>query len=142
MGNVILFDNFNNFKKILTGISRIYFGNGFCDHLLPLKKDIDTLVNLKGKRKVDFSIVTPYINQRNFPQLTDLLHNLNKNLPGIEIIVNDWGVLHLIKERFHNLFIVLGRLLSKQKRGFFIKSKLSGITLIENLNLKKADMKY
>ena len=142
MEKIALFQNIEHIKNISKDISRIYFGSEFCDYLIPSKKDIYTLVRLRDKRKVPFSIVTPYTNQRNFHRLAELLHYLNVNFPEMEVIVNDWGVLNLIKKRFHNLFIVLGRLLSKQKRGFFTKSKLSGITLIENLNLKKADIEY
>jgi hypothetical protein len=120
MENVILINNLDRLKKIKSGFSRIYFGGEFCGRLLPSKQDIQKLGVFKKRSGINFSIVTPYIGQRGFFKLVNLLGHLNKEYPGLEIIVNDWGVLNLISERFNNLTMALGRVLSKQKRGFFV----------------------
>lgn len=141
MENVILIHNWNQLKKTSSNFSRVYFGSEFCDRLLPSKQDIEKLIILKKRSGINFSIVTPYINQRNFFKLVNLLNYLNKELPKVEIIVNDWGVFNIISERFNNLIIVLGRVLSKQKRGFFVPLAHKDI-LIDSIKIKCSEKEY
>lgn len=122
--------------------SRVYFGNEFCNYLLPTDRDISLLQNLKKKRKIEFGIVLPYINQLKIKQSVSLLRRIDKELPGSEIIVNDWGALNLIKNEFPGLTIVLGRLFSRQRRGFFLKGAAGKNTLIDAVNVGDREKEY
>ena len=129
-------------KKIDKNVSRVYFGNEFCDFLIPGKSEINRLFDITNKPGIKVSIVTPYLNERSLRNAEKLLSHINRNFPDTEIIVNDWGVFHLIKNNLPDLEIVMGRLLTRQKRGFFVKSKDSGVELIRKLRLTKADRSY
>lgn len=142
MKKVLLTDKFPIPETAPKDISHIYYGNEFCDFLLPKKKDIESLNKSKRKKGIDFSIVIPYVNQRNFDKAAELLKFLNKTLPGIEIIVNDWGILHMIAGRFKKLIPVAGRLLNRQKQGFFVKTVSEGMKLITELGLNRHDKEY
>lgn len=103
-------------KKVLDkSISRIYFGDAFCQNLIPNKK-----VLLETYKKVidigkEFSFNTPFLNDDNInKELSNIecLYNYNKNF---EIIVNDYGLLYEIRTKFPDIKLNLGRLLTKQK---------------------------
>ncbi|OIO36937.1 MAG: hypothetical protein AUJ74_00370 [Candidatus Omnitrophica bacterium CG1_02_44_16] len=141
MEKVVLLNNWKHIKDKLSGMGRIYFGSEFCDYILPSPKDVDRLIKMRKDTNIAFSIVTPYLNQRRLTQLTKLLIFINVHTPEIEVIVNDWGVLHMLYTRFPRLQAVLGRVLSRQKRGPFVKVR-SEFVQIEKLGLKKTDQIY
>lgn len=141
MKKVILTNNWDRLKKISPDLSRIYFGSEFCCSLLPSKEDLRKLVAFRKRTGVDFSIVTPYVSQRGFIKLAGLLSYLDKKLPGSEVIVNDWGVFNMISEKFHNLNMALGRVLSKQKRGFFVPLADKDMP-VGSVRIKKAEKEY
>ena len=122
--------------------NRIYFGSEFCDFLLPRPGDIDRLLDIKKIRNVDFSIVTPYFNERSLSRLKELLAYLYKKSPANEVVINDWGAFDLITERFPGFQVILGRILSKQKRGFFVSRSSGKKQLIRDLLLKKNDVTH
>ena len=67
--------------------------------------------------------------ERGLAQLTEMFAFLNDHAPHCEIVVNDWGVLALLSERWGNAFtLCLGRLLVRQHRdpmaGTVIKKQL------------------
>lgn len=138
----LFINNTDNVKFLDNDVSGIYFGVEFCDQLLPSGKDLDFLVRFSHKSKVPVSIVTPYLNECNFEGITKLLDSLNERMPNAEVVVNDWGVLNLIKDNYDNFSIIIGRLLSRQKRGFFVKRENGENVLIENLKLKRTEKDY
>lgn len=97
--------------------SRIYFGNEFCQRLIPSIPDLmKVLTYIKGKG-LDFSLVTPYVTNEGIMKL-EALFGLLKTLGfTCEVVVNDWGVLYLVNRKYPKLIPILGRLLTKQKRG-------------------------
>lgn len=105
----------NETKPDIKNIDRIYFGNEFCENLIP------TIVGLKNSyfftksQCKKFTFVTPFVTNAGLIKLESLLNFLNGQ-HDIEVVFNDWGVFKLIKEKFKNLKPVLGRLLTKQRR--------------------------
>jgi hypothetical protein len=69
------------------------------------------------KKGLDFTLVTPYVTNFGLDRLKPLLNLLKIIKINSEIIINDWGVLNLINREYTNFSPVLGRLLTKQKRG-------------------------
>ncbi len=61
--------------------------------------------------------MTPFVTNRGLEQLEELLPVLAQTLPDAEVVVNDWGVLQLLRSEYPELKPVLGRLLNKSKRG-------------------------
>jgi hypothetical protein len=104
--------------------SRLYYGNEFCERLIPSQCELQKALGFAKKNDMNFSLVTPYVTDFGLEKLKALF-NIVKDLKiSPEVIVNDWGVLKLIKDSYPSLEPVLGRLLVKQKRGPGLKRLL------------------
>jgi hypothetical protein len=95
--------------------SRLYFGNEFCQNLLPHRQELERV--LDSVRSLDFTLVTPYVTDEGLDKLESLFDFLWQIRPGSEVVFNDWGVLSILKERYSTFTPVMGRLLNKVKRG-------------------------
>ncbi|MBU1367714.1 MAG: hypothetical protein ABIK26_02775 [Candidatus Omnitrophota bacterium] len=107
----------NQLKYVDGKYSRLYYGREFCERLIPSSDELDGILSFVRKNKLDFSLVAPYVTNAGLKKLQVLLELLKAKTVNCEIIVNDWGVLNLVNCKYPNLMPVLGRLLTKQKRG-------------------------
>lgn len=96
-------------------ISRLYFGNEFCENLIPEINVLRKRFVFAEKKKKSFTFVTPFVTDAGLDKLRILFAFLNQQ-KDVEIVFNDWGVFYLLKKNFGNLIPVLGRLLTKQRR--------------------------
>jgi hypothetical protein len=62
------------------------------------------------------TFVTPPVNDEGSEMLCDRLTDLQNWMPRSEVVVNDWGVLRLLRQSFPSFIPVLGRLLTKVLR--------------------------
>jgi len=99
------------------GFSRIYFGNEFCQRLIPSARDLEQVVDFVLENNLHFTFTTPYVTEEGLKTLDRLLREIQMGKPGSEVVFNDWGVLQILNERYDSLEPVMGRLLSKMKRG-------------------------
>jgi len=90
--------------------SRLYFGNEFCDHLIPSPRTLSEVLARARELALDFSLVTPMVTDSGISALGRLFRILPE---GSEVIVSDWGVLRLAHAEFPSLLPVAGRLLCK-----------------------------
>ena len=137
-------------KKVLDkSISRIYFGDAFCQKLIPNKKVLLETYKKVINEGLSFTLNTPFLNDDNINielKNIEYLCNYNKNF---EIIVNDYGLFYEIRKNFPDIKLNLGRLLTKQKTdpniikndkkitsNDYIKKSLSNI-LSKNKNIYK-----
>ncbi|MDP6627120.1 MAG: hypothetical protein QGG50_04395 [Methanopyri archaeon] len=97
--------------------TRLHFGQEFCQRLLPDLAELDTAIRFAQDRDADLTLVTPFVTDMALERVAGLMGRLHDRLQGTEVVVNDLGVLTLIRERGWDLRPVLGRLLTKQKRG-------------------------
>jgi len=104
-------------KYVNEKYSRLYFGNEFCEKLIPSVTDLRNTLGFVMNKRLDFSFVTPYVTNIGLNKLKILFELLEDKKADCEIIVNDWGVLNLVNRKYSSLTPVLGRLLTKQKRG-------------------------
>jgi len=123
-------------------IEGIYYGQETCENLIPTLKHVQEAIAFCKKSEYSFVLVTPYVSPKGMEKLKNLFEYLNKEVPGTEIVVNDFGVLHLIDTVYENLTPVLGRLLIKMKRD--ARFSLSGydIANTEILSLKRVEGNY
>jgi len=91
-------------------INRIYFGGEFCERLLPDKKTLLRVLSLVEKNRLNFSLITPVVSDQALVRLEQLFSILPANS---EVIVNDWGVLRLLRKSYSKLTPVIGRQLCK-----------------------------
>jgi hypothetical protein len=99
------------------GFSRLYFGQEFCQRLIPPVKDLEQALDFAWERNLSFTFVTPYVTDEGLTKLGLLFHKVEKERPGSEVVFNDWGVLRILNKDYPNLEPVMGRLLNKMKRG-------------------------
>jgi hypothetical protein len=117
MEKAIFVTKISHLKYIDASFTRLYYGNEFCERLIPSGQELRKALRFAKKRKLDFSFVTPYVTNAGLGKLQKLFKLINAFGKGSEIIINDWGTLSLTLEKYPKLTPVLGRLLTKQKRG-------------------------
>ena len=97
--------------------TRLYFGIEFCERLLPTMQQLKKVLSVVKKRNMDFTFVTPYVTNKGLKQLEALIPAVAREVPQAEVVFNDWGVFQFLKEARLPVSLVLGRLLTKMKRG-------------------------
>lgn len=96
---------------------RLYFGQEFCDRLIPTSDDLLFALNFAKDNNLSFTLLTPFSSEIGLEKWEKILETLYRESPDNEVVFNDMGVLHLILEKFPRFKKILGRLLTKQKRG-------------------------
>ena len=97
--------------------SRLYFGNEFCQRLIPREEDLSEALGLAMTSDLRFTFLTPYVTNQGLQDLEPLIAKIARERSGSEVVFNDWGVLLLIKFWNGVLIPVMGRMLNKMKRG-------------------------
>lgn len=103
-------------KNINSIIDRVYFGVETCEWKIPSLDSTEKAYKLIKKNNLYFTYVTPYVGSRTINKLDSILFFLNELDENVEVVINDWGVLNIIEQKYINLIPVLGRLLVKMKR--------------------------
>ena len=93
---------------------RVYFGDEFCERLLPNAGELAGVMEQVADAGRFFTLVTPYVTEAGLVQVAELLKMLP---PATEVVFNDWGVFRLLRTEHPDLTPVMGRLLTKIKRG-------------------------
>jgi len=120
-------------------VDRLYFGNEFCENLIPDLSALREWYVFAKKKKKDFTFVTPFVTNAGLDRLGTLFTFLNQE-HDVEIVFNDWGVFHFLKNNFSNLTPIIGRLLTKQRRDPRISKILLGEQKTFVTNTKKQKM--
>ncbi|MDD5128106.1 MAG: hypothetical protein PHO40_00420 [Candidatus Omnitrophica bacterium] len=105
----------SDFKFWRAEHSRIYFGNEFCDRLIPSEEELDRVLSFAAGRNLGFTLLTTFCTDKNLHSYKKLFDLLSQSRADAEIVINDWGLLKIAKN--YPFDLVLGRLLNKQKRG-------------------------
>ncbi len=109
----------NSYKDLFQYHGRIYIGNEFCIHRLPLT---DELKKIK-KENIKITLLTPPLTDKDFKKCARLLDYL-AGFAKTEIVINDWGFLIFIKKNYPEFKVSAGRLLNKGfKDPRFLKNK-------------------
>lgn len=127
----------NLFKYLTRDYCRFYFGDEFCERLLPSAQDVRELLAFAEERCVPFTFVTPYVTEDGLNSLKPLLALLPNNT---EVVFNDWGVLRTITRDFPGLVPVMGRLLTKIKRGPRLMNFIDRIPPAALAHLRKTNL--
>ena len=114
---VLFITKARNLKYYNPNLSRIYFGNEFCQRLLPSSQEVDQVMDFAHEHGLTFSLVTPYVTNEGLRQWWSVIEQVAARNPQSEVIFNDWGVFRVIRETVQGLQPVLGRLMTKIKRG-------------------------
>jgi hypothetical protein len=104
-------------KHDTTQYTRIYFGNEFCERLIPSEVELGSVLDFVKENRLDFTFLTPYVTNEGMEKLDGLLLLLDGWEKPCEVVFNDWGVLERINRESAFLQPIMGRLLNKMKRG-------------------------
>lgn len=96
--------------------SRLYFGHEFCERLLPTLEELEMALKFAKENDLHLTILTPYVTNEGIKSVNTLLNFLAREAPQSEVVFNDYGVFRLLRNNYHTLKPVMGRLLSKMKR--------------------------
>lgn len=98
-------------EELPEGYERLYFGEEFCQELMPERKDVKRALKISSDKGLKFTLVTPYVSEVGLRKVERLLEILPE---ATEVVFNDFGLLWELKDL--NLEPVMGRLLVKFKR--------------------------
>ncbi len=91
-------------------VTHIHLGNEFCERLISTPKKLKHVQLKTEQLGLGLTLVTPMLTDVGFGQLDKLLPELSE---GSEVVINDWGTLHLLYRDYPSLVPVLGRMLNK-----------------------------
>lgn len=116
MEQAVYFSNIKTLRSRHPGFKqgRVYFGNEFCDELIPSPEDLKEALSIVLGDNKRFTLMTCYVSEHKIRRYWCLLETLAQTIPAGEVVINDWGLLAVCLE--NGLTPVLGRLLTRQKR--------------------------
>ncbi len=117
MERVLFIAKAENLKYFSSHFSRLYFGNEFCQRLIPSHKELGQVMDFAREHDIAFSLVTPYVTNEGLKKWQTLIEKVAEVNPQSEVVFNDWGILNAMKKLSGELEPVLGRLMTKIKRG-------------------------
>ncbi|MFH1339243.1 MAG: hypothetical protein ABIH40_05330 [Candidatus Omnitrophota bacterium] len=113
----IFISKVKNLNYVTAEYSRLYFGIEFCQNLIPSVEDLEYILRFVSEKGMDFTFVSPYVTNAGMERLKLLSDYLIERRPESEIVINDWGFMRWLNRNHSGINLVLGRLLTKQKRG-------------------------
>lgn len=117
MEQAIFISRIENLRYFTPHFSRIYFGNEFCEQLVPSVTELGRVLDFVAEKKLEFTFVTPYLTDNGLKRCEALLKALVRERPGSEVVFNDYGMLRVLRGSYGELEPVMGRLLNRMKRG-------------------------
>ncbi len=100
------------------GYGRLYYGAEFCAWRFPVAAELQAAVGFCRSAGVSLSLLTPVLWEPFLPSFRARLEQVLPLLaPGDEVVASDWGAVGLVRELAPRQSLVLGRVLSGQKRG-------------------------
>jgi len=100
------------------GFDRLYFGAEFCCWTFPPVAECRRALAAAHAAGWAFTLVTPVVHQRFLPRLPSLFAELLTDFSSDdEVLVSDWGALAPLRQAAPAVTVILGRVLSGQKRG-------------------------
>lgn len=105
-------------KPLPKGYARLYFGAEFCPWRFPGTAELRRTLRAVRRQGWHFTLATPVIFEPFLPLLRQTLADILPLLgDGDEVLVSDLGAIALVRGIAPHLPIILGRVLSGQKRG-------------------------
>jgi hypothetical protein len=94
-------------------VERVYVGDEFCVHRLPDLSGLQELSRSAAGKGCEVTLLTPPVTDDGLEKCSRLFQYLEREVPGTEVVVNDWGVLCLLRKEYPSLVAATGRLLNK-----------------------------
>ena len=102
-------------------IQYLYIGNAYCPHLFPKEKQLYQLLEKAIADQICPVLVFAPVEEKDIIKIEQLLESLSNwciaENRKLELVINDWGMAGLIRQKQkHPFLLTLGCLLSKQRR--------------------------
>ena len=101
-------------------VTRLYIGNQFCHNLFPSKIVLMQLLEKATAEGLDLTIATTYLREEHIPQQKKLLDDLygwcREHQTKVELVVNDWGMAELLKDKKDWITETFGILMNKRRK--------------------------
>ena len=101
-------------------IERLYIGNEFCHNLFPCLDDLIKMLEKAKEESLNVKLCFTYIRECYIQKTKDIIEEVYDwckiNNFKIEIVINDWGMLKLLKSKENYFTLCLGNLLNKRKK--------------------------
>ncbi|NLB34680.1 MAG: hypothetical protein GX817_02510, partial [Elusimicrobia bacterium] len=85
-------------KNIPSDSERIYFGNEFCEYLIPSEKNLNKALKSALDNGLEFTFLTAYAGDEMFFRYSSLIKMVAELSPGSEVVINDWGLLKTVQK--------------------------------------------
>ena len=108
-----LFSKTNLEKHTSLNVTRLYVGDEFCPHRLPILKKLKEFSRFALEKQLSLTMLTPPMSDREIARHSNLFEYLNDNHDNKEVVANDIGVILYLKKKFPLLRLAAGRLLNK-----------------------------
>lgn len=139
----VLFAGLDQLLRYRENCDRVYFGQEFCQRLFPSADAVRRAIAHARERNISFTLVTPFATNAGLVRVRAAVEAA-AGAPGLEVVVNDWGVLRFMHRDYPAVPLALGRLLTKQKRGpqlLAIRDKISE-TALDHFRRSNADVPH
>ncbi|MBT3379943.1 MAG: hypothetical protein HN742_03080 [Lentisphaerae bacterium] len=114
-GNLAALELLHSHCDVGEEASRLYFGQEFCEHLIPSPDEVRQAYYFARQLGWEFTYVTGCLTDAGLERTCANLDALAEEGAG-EVVVNDWGMLSVLSRDYAAFTPVLGRLLVKQTR--------------------------
>lgn len=99
----------------------LYVGNAYCPHLFPTEKQLYVLLEKTLKEHLCPVLVFAPVEEKDIQHIEKRIDQLavwcTRNKIKIELVLNDWGMAGILRNKYPDQFyLTLGCLLSKQRR--------------------------
>ena len=133
-------------RKILPDFSfeaekmkRLYIGNQFCPQLFPKEKILFEMLDKAAGEEAKVTLALSYVREEMLEKTAKLLRKLDswclQKGQMLEVVVNDWGMVSMVKKGTMNLVPCLGILLNKRKKDPRISYKAGNKSLFKKNGL-------
>lgn len=113
---------------------RLYIGNDYCEKNWDANTIIK-LINFYKSKKI--TLLLPFFTDTGLKKLAIILKYLKENrLKNLEIVFNDWGTFYYLRKYYPKINLILGRLLTKQRKDprmdIILKNKQEHFKIFKN----------
>ena len=106
-----------DFMKNGLEFSRLYFGQEFCQNLIPSPNEVEQAYYYSRQLGWDYTYVTGgYLTASGLDKVRRNLAKLKEIGAEADVVFNDWGVMRILMREYPEFGRVMGRLLNKQTR--------------------------
>lgn len=118
---------------------RFYIGNQFCHNLFPTEKQLFSIMDKMRSEDLEVTLAFSYIREFMLSSVEKLLEKVDNwccvHGVNVEIVVNDWAMVEILRGKTSHLSPVFGTLLNKRKKDPRMKYKSGDTALFQHNSL-------